>query len=42
MAVDVVFDGHDAFGHLAVTANGVMVLDQDIPQVAAPLAAALT
>jgi DNA-binding response OmpR family regulator len=31
MAVDVVFDGHDALGHLAVTAYDVVVLDRDIP-----------
>jgi DNA-binding response OmpR family regulator len=31
MAVDVVFDGHDALGRLAVTAYDVVVLDRDIP-----------
>src|ERR1700733_15436265 len=31
MAVDVVFDGHDALEHLAVTAYDVVVLDRDIP-----------
>jgi DNA-binding response OmpR family regulator len=30
MAVDVVFDGHDALEHLAVTAYDVVVLDRDI------------
>jgi DNA-binding response OmpR family regulator len=33
MAVDVVFDGHDALQHLAVTAYDVVVLDRDIPGV---------
>ena len=33
MAVDVVFDGHDALDHLAVTAYDVVVLDRDIPGV---------
>jgi DNA-binding response OmpR family regulator len=33
MAVDVVFDGHDALEHLAVTAYDVVVLDRDIPGV---------
>jgi DNA-binding response OmpR family regulator len=33
MAVDVVFDGHDALAHLAVTAYDVVVLDRDIPGV---------
>jgi DNA-binding response OmpR family regulator len=33
MAVDVVFDGHDAIAHLAVTAYDVVVLDRDIPGV---------
>jgi DNA-binding response OmpR family regulator len=33
MAVDVVFDGHDALDHLAVTAYDVVVLDRDIPEV---------
>jgi len=31
MAVDVVFDGHDALAHLAVTTYDVVVLDRDIP-----------
>ncbi len=31
MAVDVVFDGHDALGHCAVTTYDVVVLDRDIP-----------
>lgn len=33
MAVDVVFDGHDATEHVAVTAYDVVVLDRDIPGV---------
>jgi DNA-binding response OmpR family regulator len=33
MAVDVVFDGHDALQHVAVTAYDVVVLDRDIPGV---------
>jgi DNA-binding response OmpR family regulator len=33
MAVDVVFDGHDALAHLAVTTYDVVVLDRDIPGV---------
>ena len=33
MAVDVVFDGHDALDHLAVTAYDVVVLDRDLPGV---------
>jgi len=33
MAVDVVFDGHDALEHLAVTGYDVVVLDRDIPGV---------
>ena len=33
MAVDVVFDGHDALDHLAITAYDVVVLDRDIPGV---------
>jgi len=33
MAVDVVFDGHDALEHLAVTPYDVVVLDRDIPGV---------
>jgi DNA-binding response OmpR family regulator len=33
MAVDVVFDGHDALEHLAVSAYDVVVLDRDIPGV---------
>ena len=33
MAADVVFDGHDALEHLAVTAYDVVVLDRDIPGV---------
>ena len=33
MAVDVVFDGHDALAHLAVTVYDVVVLDRDIPGV---------
>ena len=33
MAVDVVFDGHDALEHLAVTAYDIVVLDRDIPGV---------
>ena len=33
MAVDVVFDGHDALDHLALTAYDVVVLDRDIPGV---------
>jgi DNA-binding response OmpR family regulator len=33
MAVDVVFDGHDALDHLAVTPYDVVVLDRDIPGV---------
>jgi DNA-binding response OmpR family regulator len=31
MAVDVVFDGHDALEHIAVTTYDVVVLDRDIP-----------
>jgi DNA-binding response OmpR family regulator len=31
MAVDVVFDGHDALQRLAVTAYDVVVLDRDLP-----------
>src|SRR5579872_7088073 len=31
MAVDVVFDGHDALERLAVTTYDVVVLDRDIP-----------
>jgi DNA-binding response OmpR family regulator len=31
MTVDVVFDGHDALEHLAVTVYDVVVLDRDIP-----------
>jgi len=31
IAVDIVFDGHDALKHLAVTAYDVVVLDRDIP-----------
>jgi DNA-binding response OmpR family regulator len=33
MAVDVVFDGHDALEHLSVTTYDVVVLDRDIPGV---------
>jgi DNA-binding response OmpR family regulator len=33
MAVDVVFDGHDALSRLAITAYDVVVLDRDIPGV---------
>jgi DNA-binding response OmpR family regulator len=33
LAVDVVFDGHDALEHAAVTAYDVVVLDRDIPGV---------
>ncbi len=33
MAVDVVFDGHDALEHLSLTAYDVVVLDRDIPGV---------
>jgi DNA-binding response OmpR family regulator len=33
MAVDVVFDGHDALAHLAATTYDVVVLDRDIPGV---------
>jgi len=33
MAVDVVFDGHEALGHLAITAYDVVVLDRDLPRV---------
>ena len=33
LAVDVVFDGHDALEHVAVTAYDVVVLDRDIPGV---------
>jgi DNA-binding response OmpR family regulator len=33
MAVDVVFDGHDALEHLAVNAYDVVVLDRDMPGV---------
>jgi DNA-binding response OmpR family regulator len=33
MAVDVVFDGHDALDHLAVTSYDVVVLDRDLPGV---------
>jgi DNA-binding response OmpR family regulator len=33
MAVDVVFDGTDALGHLAVTHYDVVVLDRDLPGV---------
>src|SRR5216683_1574769 len=31
MAVDVVLDGDDALGHLAVTRYDVVVLDRDVP-----------
>jgi DNA-binding response OmpR family regulator len=33
MAVDVVFDGEDALGHLAITRYDVVVLDRDLPGV---------
>jgi len=33
MAVDVVLDGNDALGHLAVTRYDVVVLDRDLPGV---------
>src|SRR3954467_4235067 len=33
MAVDVVFDGHEALAHLAVTRYDVVVLDRDLPGV---------
>jgi DNA-binding response OmpR family regulator len=33
MAVDVVFDGHDALEHVTVTGYDVVVLDRDIPGV---------
>jgi DNA-binding response OmpR family regulator len=33
MAVDVVFDGHDALDHIAATAYDVVVLDRDLPGV---------
>ena len=33
MAVDVVFDGHDALAHAAATSYDVVVLDRDIPGV---------
>jgi DNA-binding response OmpR family regulator len=33
LAVDVVFDGHDALAHLAHTSYDVVVLDRDIPGV---------
>ena len=33
LAVDVVFDGHDALEHVTVTAYDVVVLDRDIPGV---------
>ena len=33
MAVDVVFDGNDALGHLAITHYDVVVLDRDLPGV---------
>jgi DNA-binding response OmpR family regulator len=33
MAVDVVFDGHDALSRLAITTYDVVVLDRDIPGV---------
>jgi DNA-binding response OmpR family regulator len=33
MAVDLVFDGHDALEHVIVTAYDVVVLDRDIPGV---------
>jgi DNA-binding response OmpR family regulator len=33
MAVDVVLDGHDALGHVAVTRYDVVVLDRDLPGV---------
>jgi DNA-binding response OmpR family regulator len=33
MAVDVVFDGHDALDHIAATPYDVVVLDRDIPGV---------
>jgi DNA-binding response OmpR family regulator len=33
MAVDVVFDGHEALAHIAVTAYDVVVLDRDLPGV---------
>ena len=31
MAVDVVFDGHEALAHAAITAYDVVVLDRDLP-----------
>ena len=33
MAVDIVFDGHDALAHVAATAYDVVVLDRDLPGV---------
>jgi DNA-binding response OmpR family regulator len=33
MAVDVVFDGHEALAHLAATSYDVVVLDRDLPGV---------
>jgi DNA-binding response OmpR family regulator len=33
MAVDVVFDGHDALAHIALTDYDVLVLDRDLPGV---------
>ena len=33
MAVDVVFDGHEALAHIATTAYDVVVLDRDLPGV---------
>jgi DNA-binding response OmpR family regulator len=33
MAVDVVFDGHDALAHVAATTYDVVVLDRDLPGV---------
>jgi DNA-binding response OmpR family regulator len=33
MAVDVVFDGHEALAHIAATAYDVVVLDRDLPGV---------
>jgi DNA-binding response OmpR family regulator len=33
MAIDVVFDGHDALAHTAITDYDVIVLDRDLPRV---------
>jgi DNA-binding response OmpR family regulator len=33
MAVDLVFDGHDALDHIAATPYDVVVLDRDLPDI---------